>query len=74
MTFGGIGLAVIGLVLLALGHRGNTGLPIVAVGALSFAICVVSSLVRRPWSLRRGDTTRLGRRPVSAGRPPRRAA
>ncbi len=48
MTFGGIGLVVIGLVLLALGHRGNTGLPIVAVVALSCAIGVVSSWFAAP--------------------------
>ncbi len=47
MAFGGIGLAGIGVVLLAQGHRGNTGLPLLGAGAPSFAIGILRSLARR---------------------------
>jgi hypothetical protein len=48
MATGGIAIVVLGVALLAFGHRGNAGLPLVGVGIFTFAVGVVSALLRRP--------------------------
>ena len=47
LVTGGVVLTVWGLVILALGRRDNTGLPLAAAGATTVAAGIVSYLVRR---------------------------
>jgi hypothetical protein len=47
LLMSGAGFLVVGFALLLLGHRGNVGLPFVALGILSLAIGLVVSFARR---------------------------
>jgi len=58
LTTGGLALIVWGLTLFALGRPGNTGLPLAAAGATTFAVGIVSYLVRRRWRSGAGSRKR----------------
>jgi hypothetical protein len=48
MAYGGLTAVVFGIALLAFGHRGNAGLPMVGVGIVMFGVATVSAKLRRP--------------------------